>query len=213
MSYSRKEEAANSLTHVAGILLGAIMGSIFVVRCVGSGDRWAVWSVGLYIFGMLSSYTASTVYHALPQGKAKAQLRKWDHAAIYWHIAGSYSPLTLIAMRNEGAWGIALFCFIWTAALAGTASSFIKLKKHSSFETVCYVLMGLSVTVAFGPLWRSAGAIATSWIIAEGVMFITGAVFYSLYKKPYMHTVFHVFVLLGSICHIVAVWHILGQYL
>lgn len=213
MAYTHKEEIANSSTHAAGILLGVVMGIIFIVLCVEGGDAWAGWAVGLYLFGMLCSYVASTIYHALPEGKAKAHLRKWDHAAIYWHIAGSYSPVTLMAMRNEGAWGIVLFCFIWTAAIAGTVSSFIKLKKHNHIETICYVLMGLTVVVAFGPLWRSAGVIASSWIIAEGVMYITGAVFYSLYKKPYMHTVFHAFVLLGSVCHIVAVWNILAQYL
>ena len=73
--------------------------------------------------------------------------------------------------------------------------------------------MGLTVVVAFGPLWNSAGAIASAWIIAEGVMYITGAVFYALYKKPYLHTVFHIFVLLGSICHIIAVWDVLTQFL
>lgn len=213
MAYSHKEEIANSWTHAAGILLGVTMGIIFIVLCVNGGDAWAGWAVGLYLFGMICSYAASTIYHALPAGKAKAHLRKWDHAAIYWHIAGSYSPVTLMAMRNEGIWGIFLFCFIWAAAISGTITSFIKLKNHNHIETVCYVLMGLTVVVAFGPLWRSAGAFASSWIIAEGVMYITGAIFYSLYKKPYMHTVFHAFVLLGSVCHIVAVWHILTQYL
>lgn len=213
MALSKKEEIANSSTHAAGIALGVAFGIVFIVLCVQGGDAWAGWAVGLYLFGMLCSYIASTAYHALPEGRAKKHLRKWDHAAIYWHIAGSYSPITLISMRSEGAWGIALFCFIWTAAIAGTVMSFIKLKKHSYIETACYVLMGLTVLVAFGPLWNTAGAFASSWIIAEGVMYITGAVFYSIYKKPYMHTVFHVFVLLGSICHIVAVWDILIQYL
>jgi hemolysin III len=106
-----------------------------------------------------------------------------------------------------------MFCFIWIAAIVGTIFSFVKLKQHSHFETICYVLMGLTVVVAFGPLWNSAGPIATYWIIAEGVMYITGAVFYALYKKPYLHTVFHVFVLLGSICHIIAVWDVLTQFL
>ncbi len=205
---------ASSSTRAAGMLLGIVIGTIFVVMCVYGGDAWAGWAVGLYLFGMLCSYITSTLYHALPaQSKSKRHLRKWDHAAIYWHIAGSYSPITLMALRSESAWGITLFCFIWAAAVVGTIASFVNLKKHNYFETVCYVLMGLSVLVAFGPLWRAAGAFASSWIIAEGVMYITGAIFYSLYKKPFMHTVFHSFVLLGSICHIVAVWDLLLQYL
>jgi len=211
---TKNEELANTWTHAGGIALGVIIGVIFIWMSVEGGDAWSGWSVGLYLAGMLCSYIASTAYHALPHGsKSKAHLRKWDHAAIYWHIAGSYSPITLLALRNEGYWGISLFCFIWGAAIVGSIASFIKLKSHSYFETVCYVLMGLTAVVAFGPLWNSAGPIATSWIIAEGVMYITGAVFYSIYKKPYMHTVFHAFVLLGSICHIVAVWDLLYAYI
>lgn len=213
--YSKGEEIANSSTHGFGILIGVVIGIIFIVMCVKGGDAWTGWGVGLYLFGMLCSYIASTVYHALPSGsKAKQHLRKWDHAAIYWHIAGSYSPITLIAIMSKYTiWGICLFVFIWSAAIIGSICSFIKLKSHNYFETVCYVLMGLTIVVAFKPLWDSAGAVATSWIIAEGVMYITGAVFYSLYKKPYMHTVFHTFVLLGSVCHIVAVWDVLMTYI
>ena len=163
---------------------------------------------------MLCSYVASTVYHAISAWSPwKERLRKWDHAAIYWHIAGSYSPITLIAMREYGYWGWALFIFIWLAAIAGTIKSFCGLKSHSRVETVCFVVMGLSVLVAFGPLVHCVNTTAVAWIIAEGVSYITGAVFYSLNKKRFMHTVFHFFVLLGSVCHIVAVWDILMRYL
>jgi len=212
--FSRKEEIWNTWSHAGGILLGLIFGIIFMAWSIQSGSRWATLGVALYLFGMLMSYIASTAYHALPIGSAaKAHLRKWDHAAIYWHIAGSYSPITLIAMRDEGAWGWILFCFVWTCAIAGTIVSFIRLKEHSYLETVCFVGMGLSVLVAFKPLLHCVSTNAVAWIIAEGVAYITGAVFYSLRKKPYMHTVFHFFVLLGSLCHIIAVWDILVQYL
>lgn len=213
--YTKGEEIANTSTHAAGIVMGVTIGIIFIVMCVKGGDAWTGWGVGLYLFGMLGSYIASTLYHALPQGtKARSILRKFDHAAIYWHIAGSYSPITLLAIiQRYDVWGICLFCFIWLAAIVGSVCSFINLKGHNHFETICYVMMGLSVLVAFGPLWDSAGPSASIWIIAEGVMYITGAVFYALYKKPYLHTVFHSFVLLGSICHIVAVWDILTTYL
>ena len=90
--YSPGEEIANTSTHAVGILLGIVVGVAFVVTSLKGGDAWTGWSIGLYLFGMLSSYICSTAYHALPQGKAKQMLRKFDHAAIYWHIAGSYSP-------------------------------------------------------------------------------------------------------------------------
>ena len=157
--------------------------------------------------------------------KWKERLRKWDHAAIYWHIAGSYSPLTLVALRNAAAkcslftihfslnWGWALFVFVWTCAIVGTIISFIRLKEHSNVETFCFIGMGLSVLVAFGPLMDSVSPAAVIWLIAEGVCYITGAVFYTFHQKKYMHSVFHFFVLAGSVCHIIAVWDVLMEYL
>jgi hemolysin III len=212
--YTHKEEIWNTFSHAGGILLGVIIGIIFLVMTIGSGSSWASIGVGLYLFGMLGSYIASTVYHALRvRSKWKERLRHWDHAAIYWHIAGSYSPLTLVALREQGYWGWSLFSFVWLCAITGTIVSFIHLKEHSNFETLCFVGMGLSVLVAFKPLMDTVSTAAVSWIVAEGVCYITGAVFYSLNKKKYMHSVFHFFVLAGSICHIVAVWDVLLDYL
>ncbi len=212
--YTHKEEIWNTLSHAGGILIGAIIGIVFLVMTIGSGSSWASIGVGLYLFGMLGSYIASTVYHALPaRSKWKERLRRWDHAAIYWHIAGSYSPLTLIALREQGYWGWSLFSFVWLCAIAGTIVSFIHLKEHSNFETLCFVGMGLSILIAFKPLIETVSTAAVIWIVAEGVCYITGAAFYSLNKKRYMHSVFHFFVLAGSICHIIAVWDVLLDYL
>lgn len=212
--YTHKEEIWNTFSHAGGILLGIVIGIVFLVMTIGSGSSWASIGVGLYLFGMLGSYVASTVYHALPaRSKWKERLRRWDHAAIYWHIAGSYSPLTLIALREQGYWGWSLFSFVWLCAIAGTIVSFIHLKEHSNFETLCFVGMGLSVLIAFKPLIDTVSTAAVIWIVAEGVCYITGAAFYSLNKKRYMHSVFHFFVLAGSICHIIAVWDVLLDYL
>ena len=106
-----------------------------------------------------------------------------------------------------------MFAFVWTAAIGGTIVSLRRLKEHSNVETLCFVLMGLSVLVAFKPLLNTVSTAAVSWIIAEGVCYITGALFYSLNKKRYMHSIFHFFVLAGSVCHIIAVWDVLMQYL
>jgi len=155
-----------------------------------------------------------TLYHSMKHhSKWKERLRRWDHAAIYWHIAGSYSPLTLVALRSQGYWGWSLFAFVWACAIAGTITSFIRLKEHSNLETFCFIVMGLSVLVAFKPLMDSVSEAAVIWLIAEGVSYITGAVFYSFNKTKYMHSVFHFFVLAGSVCHIIAVWDVLMEYL
>jgi len=212
--YTHKEEIWNTMSHAGGILLGIIIGIVFLVMTIGEGKSWESIAVSLYLFGMLGSYITSTIYHAMPlRSKWKERLRHWDHAAIYWHIAGSYSPITLIALRQQGYWGWSLFCFIWLCAIAGTIVSFIKLKEHSNLETLCFVGMGLSVLVAFKPLIDSVSTAAVVWIITEGVCYITGALFYSLNKRKYMHSVFHFFVLAGSVCHIIAVWDVLMQYL
>ena len=107
--------------------MGVVFGVIFLVWCFQAENDWARVGVILYLFGMLGSYLASTLYHSMKHhSKWKERLRKWDHAAIYWHIAGSYSPLTLIALREQGYWGWSLFCFVWACAIAGTIISFIK---------------------------------------------------------------------------------------
>ena len=212
--YTKKEEIWNAASHGGGILLGVVFGIIFLVWCFQGDNNWARIGVILYLFGMLGSYVASTLYHSMKHhSKWKERLRKWDHAAIYWHIAGSYSPLTLVALREQGYWGWSLFIFVWTCAVAGTIVSFIHLKEHSNLETICFVGMGLSELVAFKPLMDSVSAAAVVWLIAEGVSYITGAVFYSFNKKKYMHSVFHFFVLAGSICHIIAVWDVLMEYI
>ena len=212
--YTKREEIWNAASHGGGILMGVVFGVIFLVWCFQSDNNWARWGIILYLFGMLGSYVASTLYHSIRHhSKWKERLRKWDHAAIYWHIAGSYSPLTLTALRTQGYWGWALFVFVWTCAIVGTIISFIRLKEHSNVETFCFVGMGLSILVAFKPLMDSVSSAAVIWLIAEGVSYITGAVFYSFNKTKYMHSVFHFFVLAGSVCHIIAVWDVLMAYL
>lgn len=212
--FNHNEELWNAWSHFGGIILGVAAG-ILLLRCAHeTGDGLSVFAVALYVFGMLSSYVSSTVYHALSGWSPwKERLRKADHAAIYWHIAGSYSPITLVALRHVGYWGWGLFCFVWACALVGTALSFNKLKAHSNLETMAFLGMGLSVLVAIKPLFENISHAAFAWIIAEGVFYITGALFYSLHKRRYNHTVFHFFVIAGSICHIIAVYLILAAYI
>lgn len=212
--YTRKEETWNVASHAGGIALGIVVGILLMLMVARAHNNWAGAGVSLYLFGMLGSYVASTAYHATPmRSKWRERLRRWDHAAIYWHIAGSYSPLTLVALRQQGYWGWGLFSFVWLSAIAGTIVSLIRLKEHSNVETICFVAMGLSVLVAFKPLMNSVSTAAVAWLIAEGVSYITGALFYSFRRRRYMHSVFHFFVLAGSVCHIIAVWDVLMQYL
>lgn len=213
-NYTYREELANAISHLAGILLGFAGVCILIPAAIVNGSGWAVGSVAVYLFGMLASYVSSTCYHwCKPDCNRKERLRKIDHAAIYLHIAGTYTPFTLVVLRNEGAWGWALFSFVWIAAIAGLIVSFKKLKTHSNLETICFVLMGCTILAAFKPLYEVLSAReqvgSLYWLIAGGVSYVVGALFYSWTKREYMHTVFHMFVLGGSICHMIAIYGIL----
>lgn len=212
-TYTKREEVANAASHGIGILLGLIAGYILLAAAKQNGDGWAIGCVIAYLFGMLASYITSTCYHSCSHTERKEKWRKCDHAAIYLHIAGTYVPFTLLVLRNEGAWGWTLFAFICIAAVTGLILSFTKLKAHSNLETICFVLMGGAILIAFKPLYdilSETGRISSLyWLITGGIAYITGAFFYSWTKKRYMHTVFHIFVLMGSICHMIAIYILL----
>ena len=215
--YTHSEEVANAVSHLVGTIMSIAVCSLFLHKAYQADNTLAIVSLWIYFFGVVSSYLASTIYHACPANKenSKLLLRKFDHAAIYWHIAASYTPVTLIAMYNYGAtiWAIGVTAFIWISAIVGTILTFRKIKPHSYLKTACYVLMGLSILVAIKPLYDSVGLKVVLFIIAEGVSYIIGAVFYSFKKIKYMHSVFHVFVVLGDVFHMLAVWNVIGMYL
>ena len=215
--YSHSEEVANSVSHIIGAIMGVVVCSVFLSKAYQSGNALSIFSLWIYFFGVVSSYVASSVYHACSSRRenAKSLLRKFDHAAIYWHIGGSYTPITLIALYNHGetAWAIGVTSFVWLSAILGTILTFRKIKPHSYFKTACYVLMGLSILVAIKPLYESVGLKVVLFIVAEGLSYILGAVFYSFKKIKYMHSVFHVFVVLGDVFHMIAVWNVILMYL
>ena len=215
-AYSLGEEIFNCITHGLGLVMSLAVCIFFLVKGTLSDSWITTFSLILYLVGVCSSYAASTIYHAIPgeRVKAKAIARKFDHAAIYWHIAGSYSPLTLIAIRTGGEplWGWVIFGFVWLCALIGTGLSFRKMKAQSYLETSCYVLMGLTILVAFKPFYETCGLPVVLWIIGEGIAYITGAVLYSFKKVPYIHSIFHIFVILGDICHMIATWKVMQMF-
>ncbi|MBR6649450.1 MAG: hemolysin III family protein [Bacteroidaceae bacterium] len=207
--YTKEEERVNSLSHAVGVVMGVVVCSLFIVKGTIYGDAVTQLSLWLYMFGVVSSYVFSTLYHSAPEDTPKRLwLRKLDHAAIYWHIAASYSPITLIVLRDADYWGWGIFIFCWLCAIIGTFISLFSLKKHNYIETACFVLMGLVILVAIKHFYIRVDGWVFFWILAEGVSYIIGAVLYSLHKVKYIHSVFHFFVLLGDICHMIAMWMI-----
>jgi hemolysin III len=211
-TYSRREERVNYLTHALGVLIGLAATVVLSARAVAAGNGWALTAFLIYGFGMLVCMLSSTLYHYVQQPKTKTFLRHFDHGSIYVLIASSFSPATLILLRTEGFWGWGLFIFIWLFALIGLAMNMGTLKANSHWKTASYVLMGLSIFIAVKPLWAVASQLQCMdvlyWLGAGGVFYIVGSFFYALAKHEFVHSVFHVFVLLGLICHIVAAYKI-----
>lgn len=204
------EEVANVLTHGAGMIFGAVAIIVLQVASVRGGNPWAIGSSLVYALSMTSSYVTSTFYHASANARHKRLLRRFDHSAIYIHIAGTYTPYTLVALRQEGYWGWSLFAIVWIAAVIGIFLSFRKMKKTDHLKTVCYLAMGWVVIIAFKPLldvFRQTGSMdVLYWLIGGGVFYTVGCIFYALDKYKYMHPIWHFFVLGGSICHFISIY-------
>ena len=210
--YSAKEERANTYTHAIGILFGLVAGFFLIQKAFISGNTWAIVSDVVFIIFLITMYSSSTLYHAEKNESLKPRRQKFDHAAIYAQIAGSYTPFTLVVLRGNGAWGWSIFGVIWAAAVLGVSLSFMNLKKGSKLETFCYVAMGWVVVIAFKPLIDSLTATGSMnvlwWLVGGGAFYTVGAVLYQFKKIPYMHAIWHLFVLGGSVCHFVAIWEI-----
>lgn len=204
------EEVANVFTHGAGMIFGIVVIAVLLNASVHSGDPWAIGSSFVYAVCMTLSYVTSTFYHASANARHKRLLRRFDHGAIYLHIAGTYTPFCLVALRREGYWGWLLLAIVWMAAIIGIVLSFRKMKKTDHIKTVCYIAMGWVVFIAFKPLLnvfhRTDSMEILYWLIAGGVSYMVGCIFYFLDKHKYMHPIWHLFVLGGSVCHFISIY-------
>jgi len=209
-AYSKREEKANSLTHAFGVVVAVVATMVLERRAIAANNGWAVVAFAIYGFGMIACMLSSAVYHFVQNPKTKALLRHFDHASIYVLISASFSPVTLILLRNESFWGWGLFVLIWLVAIVGIGMSFRELKENNNLKTASYVFMGLLILIATKPLVNIALSEncpdVLYWLAAGGVFYIIGSFFYALAKREFVHTVFHVFVLLGLVCHIVSAY-------
>ena len=204
------EEVANVLTHGAGMIFGIVAIVLLLIASIRNGNPWAVGSSVVYALSMTLSYVTSTFYHASSHARRKRLLRRFDHSAIYLHIAGTYTPFTLVALREEGYWGWILFAIVWIAAVIGVFLSFRKMKKTDHLKTTCYLAMGWVVIIAFKPLvdvfQRTDSMDVLYWLIGGGLFYAVGCVFYFFDTYKYMHPMWHFFVLGGSFCHFISIY-------
>lgn len=201
VAYSPTEELAHSLTASLGVI--ACLVAIPWLAWTAAGDAPRL--VAGLVFGTsaLGVFVTSVIYHAARQPERKVVLRKLDHAAIYLLIAGTYTPITLIAMR--GAWGWTLFACTWTLAVLGIIAKTTLGFRFPRLSTVLYVLMGWIGVVAIGPLAEALSRTELAWIIAGGLVYTAGVPFYVWKSRRYTHAVWHLFVLGGVACHFAAV--------
>lgn len=200
-----REELANCVSHGVGFVFALIATPILIVGAVSRGTASGV--VGASVFGasLILLYLASTWYHAVPESRLKQRLRRLDHAAIYILIAGTYTPFTLGVLG--GAWGWTLFGLVWGAAAVGVYHKLVAGVRYPRLSTALYLLMGWLVVIAIRPLVANVPLDGLLWLIAGGLAYTGGVVFY-VARHPYSHLIWHLFVLTGSTCHFFAVlWY------
>jgi hemolysin III len=202
--YTPREELANAVTHAVGIVLSVIGLVWLVVAAATRGDAWQVTSGAIFGTTLVLLYTASTLYHAIPGAERKRVLRKFDHAAIFLLIAGTYTPFLLVSLR--GPWGWSLFGVVWGLAAVGIALKFWFAGRFKLVSTLIYLAMGWMVLLAVKPMWLAVGTGGLGLLVAGGLCYTLGAGFYLWKRLPYHHAVWHVCVLAGSICHWAAVY-------
>ena len=197
------EEIANSISHGIGLMAAIAALPILMVAAAKQGDTAAI--IGASVFGatMILLYLSSTLYHALPASKAKQLFQVLDHAAIFLLIAGTYTPFTLGVLY--GAWGWTLFGLVWGIAIIGIILKATTWDRFQSLSTYMYLAMGWLVVIAIVPLWTNMPLWALFWSLFGGLYYTAGVVFFAADRLPYFHFVWHLFVIMGTTCHFVAV--------
>lgn len=196
------EILANAITHGIGVAF-ALAGAVYLVAASTRGDVWSVVSCSVFATTLVLVYLCSTLYHSLVATRARHVFQVLDHSAIYLLIAGTYTPFTLVAMRGRVGWG--LFFVVWGLAVAGVVFKSLALGRLPVLSTVVYLLQGWVVVFAARPLLHAIGWGGLIWLIAGGLSYTTGIVFFAMDGRRYFHAVWHLFVLGGSIAHYFAI--------
>lgn len=202
--YSRSEEATNIITHAIGFFLGIAALVLMVVRASIHGDAWHIVGASIFGAGLVILYAASTIYHSVRGVKARKVFRVIDHASIYVLIAATYTPFALVTLNGWVGWTI--FGIVWGLAVTGIVLKVFFTGRAEVLLTLMYVAMGWMIIFAAKPLVENLSAGGLTWLVAGGVAYTLGAIFYGINKLKYNHAIFHLFVLAGSICHFVTVY-------
>ena len=206
-TYSRGEELMNMITHIVGGALGVVVLLSCVIKAALHDNFWGIFSCTIYGTTFITMFTISSVYHGLAPGMSKKVMQVIDHCTIYFLISGTYTAVVLSAIRPlNPALGWGMFIFEWVLALIAATLTAIDLKKYEVFSMICYIGMGWAII----PFWKQTLAAMTTpgflLLLAGGIAYTIGAVLYGIgSKRKWMHSVFHIFVVLGAVLQYFAV--------
>lgn len=197
--YTLGEEIFSSVSHGIGTLLAIAGTAVLVVFAALYSDVWAVVGSAVYGGSLIMLYGMSTLYHSITNEKAKSFFRIMDHTTIFFLIAGTYTPITLTILRGWLGW--VLFGIVWGAAALGITLNAIDLKRFSKPSIACYIAMGWVIIIAIKPLLSAMTELSFILLVAGGVFYTVGVIFYAIKKVRYFHSIWHIFTILGSTCH------------
>jgi hemolysin III len=193
---------ANAISHGIGLFL-AIAGAAYLIHASTRGSGWVIASCSVFSATLVLVYLFSTLYHSLVVTRARHVFQILDHSAIYLLIAGTYTPFTLVSLRGDVGW--TLFGFVWTLAIAGVVFKSLLIERFAVASALVYLLQGWVIVLAVRPLYHAIGGHGLAWLVAGGVLYSLGIVFFALDRLRYFHAVWHLFVLAGSVAHYFAI--------
>lgn len=198
-----KEERVNTITHALGIVMALVAGVVLFVRAAAVDDGYMWVGYGVFVASMLFAYSMSTVYHGLEPSARKERFRIYDHIAIFGLIAGSYTPFLLLPLREANGW--TFFAVVWGIAVVGAIFKLFFTGRFKLFSSALYLLMGWIIVFAGKDLLELLHEDTFFYLIAGGLSYSVGVIFYMMKKMAYSHGIFHLFVLLGTFFHIIAI--------
>jgi hemolysin III len=201
--HTRPERVADAVIHGLGLALAAVATVVLLGTALPSGDGPRLAGLGIYAAGLLAMLACSALYNLTSQAARKALYQRFDHAAIFAMIAGSYTPFALVPIG--GAWGLGLLAFVWTVAAAGILVSVLDLRRPEALLTGAYLLLGWSILVAIRPLVAAVSTTGLALLVAGGVLYSVGTVFHHWRSLPFQNPIWHGFVVAAAACHYVAI--------
>ena len=202
--YPPLEEAINVVSHAAGLLLGVVGFVFLLLRSIQHGDSLGITGFAVFGASLVVLYAASTIYHSSRDELRRAKFRTLDHAAIYVLIAGTYTPFALVTLNGPVGW--TLFGVTWGMAAVGITLKLFFTGRYDLLSTLMYLFMGWVILFAIRPLVEAFSGHGMAWLVAGGIAYTLGAIFYSIRRLPFSHAIFHLFVLVGSVCHFISVY-------